>query len=113
MANLQHHDVQGRSKEIKLVTARLRILGNTTPANGTFSVADGDGVAAFTREGVGHYRVQLEDKYVKLLGADFTVLAATAIDLVPQLVAEDVDGSTPYVDFKMLAGRRRRIRPTA
>lgn len=103
MANLSFNDVQSRSKGVKTIHARLRILGNTTPANGTFSVVAGDGVVSLTRTGTGAYRITLSDKYVTLIGAHFTVLAATAIDLVPQLFADDVAGATPYVDFKMLA----------
>lgn len=105
MANVGYNDMQSRTKQVKTVVSRLRILGNTTPANGTFSVVSGDGVLSLTRTGTGTYRVTLQDKYVSLVGASFQVLAATAIDLVPQLSAEDVAGSggTPYVDFKMLA----------
>lgn len=105
MANLGHNDVQSRSKEIKLIVGKLGILGNTTPANGTFSIEEGgEGIAAFTRTDTGKYRIELQDKYQKLMGVSLTVLAAAAVDLVPQVRAEAVNGATPYIDFEMLAG---------
>lgn len=104
MANLGFNEVQGRTKEVKLITARLRILGNTTPANGTFSVVVGDGITSLTRTGTGKYRITLTAPYISMVGGNITMLAATAIDLVPQFVAEDVAGATPYVDFQMCAG---------
>ena len=103
MANVGFNNIQCRTKGVKIVTLRLRILGNTTPANGTFSIVGGDGAASLTRTGTGAYRITLQDKYLSLVGATLQALAATAIDLVPQLVAEDV-ASAKTVDFKMLAG---------
>lgn len=103
MANLGFNDVQSRSKQVKLILARLRILGNTTPANGTFSIVDGDGIESFARSAAGEYTITLTDKYVKLLSARLQVLAATAIDLVPQLKSENVAGAKTVV-FNMLAG---------
>jgi len=92
------------NREAVVMSIRLRILGNTTPANGTFSiVGGGDGVATFTRSGVGEYTVTLSDAWTSLIGARLQVLAATAIDLVPQLKSETV-ASTKLVVFNMLAG---------
>lgn len=103
MANVGFNDVQSRGKEIKYVHARLRILGNTTPANGTFSIVKGYGVATFARTGTGEYTITLQDKYQRLMSAQLTVLAATAVDLVAQLKSEDVAGAKTIV-FNMNAG---------
>lgn len=103
MANTGFNDVQSRAKGIKIIYARLRILGNTTPANGTFSVVEGQGVASLTRTNTGEYTVTLRDPYMSLVGAHFSVLAATPIDLVPQMETEAVATAKTIV-FNMMAG---------
>jgi len=103
MANQTFNDVQSRTKAVKLLHGRLRILGNTTPANGTFSVIEGDGILSLTRTGTGLYRITLRDKYQKLVGAKFQILAATITQGEIEIAAEDVDGATPYVDFRFKA----------
>ena len=105
MANLAFNDMQSRTKEVKVIVGRLRILGNTTPANGTFSVVEGgEGISSITRTGTGKYKINLSAPYQKLMGCSLTMLAATAIDLVPQIVAESVNAAAPYVEFQMCAG---------
>lgn len=105
MANLAFNDMQSRTKEVKVIVGRLRILGNATPANGTFSVVEGrEGISSITRTGTGKYKINLSAPYQKLMGCSLTMLAATAIDLVPQIVAESVNAAAPYVEFQMCAG---------
>jgi hypothetical protein len=103
MANRYLHNKQSINRGVVQLSGRFRILGNTTPANGTFTKVYGDGIASFARSGAGEYTITLSDKWSSLLGAKLQVLAATAIDLVPQLKSETV-ASTKLVVFNMLAG---------
>ena len=102
MANRMLHPKRSMNRELVQLAMRLRILGNTTPANGTFSIVEGPGVSTLTRSGTGEYTITLADKWTALHGAKLQVLAATAIDLVPQIKSEDVAGAKTVV-FNMLA----------
>lgn len=62
-----------------------------------------NGVSSVVQSGVGTYTITLEEKYNAFLGAQFQVLAASAVDLVPQLVSADVTSAKTIV-FKLLAG---------
>lgn len=70
-----------------------------------------DGVSAFDMKGVqsikhtgtGEYTVVLEDKYVALESIQLQLQAASAADLVPQMISEDVDG-TKEIKFRLNAG---------
>lgn len=91
MANRVHWPVQSRTRELKTIAAILGILGNTTPANGTFNVVNGgDGIKSFARTGTGQYTVTLEDGYVECVGLSLNLEAAVAVDLIPQVVSRDV-----------------------
>lgn len=103
MSNASFNEVQARAKGVRMIHARLRILGNTTPANGTFSIVEGKGVASISRSGTGEYTVTLDDAFTSLVGANFQVLAATAVDLVAQIKSETV-ATTKKVIFNMNAG---------
>lgn len=62
-----------------------------------------NGVASAARTGTGTYTITLNETYNAFLGAHFTVLAATAVDLVPQLVSVDVTSAKTIV-VKLLTG---------
>ena len=69
-----------------------------------------DGVASSTiagasaaRTGVGEYTVTLTDAYQAVLSCQLTVMAATAVDLVPQIKSVDVVSAKTVV-FRTLAG---------
>lgn len=69
MANSLHHEKLTKSRGLVDIHIRATILGNTTPANGTFSIVEGsEAVQSFTRTGVGAYRITLREKYNKCLG---------------------------------------------
>lgn len=55
------------------------------------------------KNGTGTYDITLEDVYPKLMSADVQVMAATAVDLVPQIVSETVS-TTKIIKVKLLAG---------
>lgn len=79
---------------------KVVMTGNGTPANMTFTRTGGDRyVTSVTRTGVGMYRILLASKYKSLIGFHATIGDATARTTYVQFDAEDVDGSTPYVDF--------------
>ncbi len=62
--------VKAIEREVIAVPLTLTILGNTTPANGTFTVVQGKTAAAsVARTGTGKYRVTLRDAFPTLLGA--------------------------------------------
>ncbi len=49
--------------------------------------------------------INLTDPYIKLISCNLQVMAATAVDLVPQLVSEDVvAGGAQKIVFKLLTG---------
>lgn len=59
--------------------------------------------ASAAQTGVGTYTITLADSYNALISAGFQVQAATAVDLVPQMVSQTV-GSTNLIVVKLLAG---------
>lgn len=61
------------------------------------------GVESFVNSGTGEFTITLQDKYVALESIQLQLQAATAVDLVPQVVSEDVDGTKAIV-FNLLAG---------
>ena len=103
MANLGFNDVQSRTKAVKKICGRISILGNTTPANGTYTVDRGDGVASVARTGAGEYTLTLTDTYRQLVGFALGIQAAAAIDLVPQMKSHDVVVAKTIV-LNLLAG---------
>jgi len=56
-----------------------------------------------TKTGTGEYTLTLTDKYNAIVNANLTLQAATAVDLVPQIVSQDVSGAKTVV-FKLLTG---------
>lgn len=59
--------------------------------------------ATAARTGVGTYTVTLSDKFNALMDCQLTLQAATAVDLVPQIISTDVSGAKTIV-FNLLAG---------
>jgi hypothetical protein len=55
-----------------------------------------------SRNSAGNYTVTFDDKFVALAGFNVTVLAASASDLVMQIVSKDMSART--VNFKLLTG---------
>lgn len=98
----------------------LRALQTATGGDST-NLADsgeGDGVAATFSGGIdtlspsrklgilslsntaqGKYRIVLDDKYNYFLGFQAMIQHSSALGYNVEMVAEDVDGSTPYIDF--------------
>lgn len=62
----------------------------------------GPGIASCVRSGVGEYTLVFQDKYVKFMGARFQLLAATAVDLVPQI--KSFTASTKTLVLNLNAG---------
>jgi formylmethanofuran dehydrogenase subunit A len=57
---------------------------------------------SIAKTGTGAYTITLEDVYPVLLSAHCQLLAATAVDLVPQIVSETVS-TTKLIVVKLLA----------
>lgn len=94
MANRNFNKKQALEKEVKELYAKIAIGASGAP---TLSV--GYGILSITRKGAGNYRLILEDKYYSLKWFKAIHLAASEEDLNFQIEAEDVAGSTPYIDF--------------
>jgi len=65
-----------RSYEPETIIAPVvcTILGNTTPANGTFTIVEGaKAVGTLARTGVGAYSLRLTDKFPKCIGAQVSI----------------------------------------
>ena len=63
----------------------------------------GYGITSVVKNGTGTYDITLDDTWPTLLSAQFTVLGATAVDLVPQIVSETVS-STKIIKIRTLTG---------
>lgn len=57
------------------------------------------GCASVTRDSAGVYSLVLDDKYNRLVCFDVSLEAASAEDLVFQVLSEDVSGSTKTIQF--------------
>ena len=99
MANRNFNKRQALEKEVKDLYAKI-----TIGASGAPTLTTGYGISSITRKGAGNYRLILEDKYYALKWFKAIHLASSEQDLNFQLEAEDVDGSSPYVDFFCLTG---------
>lgn len=108
MADRYLWNVQSTNKALVVLPLELTVLGNTTPANGTFLVTKGKestqpnaaGAAVFARTGVGEYRVTLKDK--------FPFHASGSIDCYAhggaarQARIKTINATSGYVDFQIM-----------
>lgn len=78
------------------VSSALAATALAGGSDGTSSFAM-NGVATVVLTGVGEYTFTLSDKYSALESVDFTLLAATAVDLVPQVKSVDVTSAKTIV----------------
>jgi len=62
------------------------------------------GIVSLSETAVGTFRVVLSDKYPSFKMFDGHLISSTAQDINFQVKAEDVNGSTPYIDFFTLSG---------
>jgi hypothetical protein len=101
MADRTFNDVRSITKELIVIPMTLSILGNTTPANGTFSVTKGaEAVASVARTGAGAYRVTLKDNYPDALGASIDVYAHGGAARQGRIVA--LSPTTKIIDFQIM-----------
>lgn len=86
--------IDGAAAAAALVAVSVTSGGTAATAAAAVTLAGGiDGVASFygpavlsaVRSGVGEYTIVLQDAYVKFMGAHMTMLAATPVNLVPQI----------------------------
>lgn len=94
MANRNFSRMQALNKEIKVIGGVFQIAasgGAATKVEGIgWSVAKSD---------TGEYTITLEDHYVALMSGNFTVQAATAVDLVPQIQSVDLATKTIVINL--------------
>lgn len=101
MADRNKHDVQSICRALVAFPVAVTILGNTTPANGTFTVVQGgEAVASVTRTGVGAYRLTLRDGFVSVQSAhaDIVPHGGGARDVRPGAIS--ASGKT--IDFVIM-----------
>lgn len=65
----------------------------------TLVTAQSRGITSITRTAQGKYRIVLDAAYPYMMCANIEHMAASLQSSVIKLTAEDVDGSTPYIDF--------------
>lgn len=97
MANRMFKPLHGHfNSGVALIDGYVDIAADASVSS---SAVDG---ATVTKTGTGQYTVTLADTYNELLACNLTVQAATAVDLVPQVVSQDVSSAKTIV-FKLLA----------
>lgn len=84
MANRNYTDSKVLARGLVLLHGNVTIAADASVGTSTFPGG------TFTKTGTGEYTLTLEDSYVSLLGAQASLLAATAVDLVPQIKSADV-----------------------
>ncbi len=89
------YPVQGHEGRLKILTGSAT-LGSAAVASSTFS---SESIGTFARTGAGVYTLTLSDSYSKIVSAHVSVMAASAADLVPQLVSF----SSGVLTFRTLA----------
>lgn len=91
MANRNFSELQSASKEVKAVFAKA------TYNAGSFTLAQGQGVTSITRIGAGHYRVTLQDNYMRLMSFGVVSEATAENDHKFQIHSQAVNAKT--IDF--------------
>lgn len=101
MADRNFYRKQSLQREVKQLFAKISIgaTGAPTLVSGEAS----QGVASVARNSAGNYTLTLQDKYAALLNAQVSLLGASHQGLVPQIIAEDVDGAKT-LQFEFASG---------
>jgi hypothetical protein len=100
MADRVFADVQALDKYVKVLSGKVSIAADATVSSNTILGVSSTGVA---RTGAGTYTITLQDAYPELLAVHIQMGAATAVDLVAQIVSETVS-TTKIITFKTLTG---------
>ena len=99
MASRYFHEKQ-YANEFDVVSLYCKLtFAADTEADGN-TVTRGPGIASAARTAEGTVRLTLSDAYPAFLG--IVSCGISKADTTLQFSAEDVDGSTPYVDFKTI-----------
>lgn len=79
--------------------AVVSVYGKASITNTTGVVASYSGklIQSVERTGAGEYTITLQDSWNSLLNASFQILAATPVDLVPQLLSYSVTSAKTVV----------------
>lgn len=96
MANRNFNSVQALSKKVVELGGIISIAADASVSGETILGA------SVAKTGTGQYTITLEDSYPELLACNLTLAAATAVNLVPQIVSADVVSAKTIV-FKLLA----------
>lgn len=85
MANRTFNKKQALEKEVKEIYVDIAIGGTGAP-----TLTRGTGVASVARSSTGVYLITLQDKYMRLMAAQASVVTPSAEDIEVQLAAESV-----------------------
>lgn len=91
MANRNYYRMQGRSKEVKLLTAEVTIGATGAP---TLVAGRSYGVASIARNAAGDYDVVLSDLHNRIMAVDGNVLNDAATDLWIKLAVRGANGNS-------------------
>jgi len=101
MANRTLWNVQSATRALVVLPMQITILGNTTPANGTFSVAEGgESAASVARTGTGAYTVTLRDSFPKDMSVNISIYPHSGAARTVRLDA--IDESAKTIKFVVL-----------
>lgn len=94
MANRNFSELQALPKEVKAVFAKATYVAG----GGTFTLAQGQGVSGLSRVGAGHYRVTLQDSYMRMMSIGIISESTVANDHQFQIHSQSVNANKT-IDF--------------
>lgn len=97
MPNSSYFEPQAPAPGLMKIDCTFKPAGTGAPTGLT-----GKGVASVSRTGVGVFRLVLSTAYAALISGQVALMLNAAGSEVAELAAEDVDGSTPYVDIRIV-----------
>lgn len=93
MANRNAHDLQHLSREVKIVSGIISVVGAASAANNVVSLVSSDytnGIASVARTGVGEITITLQDSWVACLGVLATLQPESDAERVIKILSHDV-----------------------
>lgn len=91
-------NVKAFDNEVKMLAGLITIDSDGYVTSDTITGATASRTDATT------YTITLDDAFSSLLHVGLSVIAATAVDLVPQVKSQDLSASSKTVVFRLLAG---------
>lgn len=99
MANRNFNRKQALEREVKEIYAEIAIGSTGAP-----TLTRGTGVASIERNSAGSYTLTLQDKYMRLMHAAFTLVAPSTENLDIQIQSSDVSSAKTVTFVCHVAG---------